>query len=123
MIGIPTTPETVPTVRSIWNDCLGYWEPRRIGYNLVLTVVVVAQLTSLQAWPQMATLKAVVGMVVCCALANFCYCSAYVIDLGLQHSDYREGWLQRRGGLFFAGCILGCALTALCVPLVLIGLQ
>ena len=123
MIGIPTSPEAPPTLRSIWSDCLSYWEPRRLGYNLVLTVVVIGQLTSLHAWPQLATLKVVVGMVVCCALANLCYCCAYPIDLGLQHSDYRESWLQRRGGLFFAGCILGCALTALSVPLVLIGLQ
>jgi hypothetical protein len=122
MIGIPTPPPAALTSRNILNDGLRYWEPRRVVYNLLLTVVVISQLTSLQAWPQMATLKAMLGLIVCCAAANLCYCSAYLVDFPLQHSDFRESWLHHRGILFFAGCILGCALTALTVPFLLQGL-
>ena len=123
MIGIPTGPTPPPTLRSIWSDCLSYWEFRRLIYNGILTFVVVTQLTSLHAWPLLATPKALLGMIVAIALANLCYCSAYVVDLAVQHSNFRETWLRGRGTLFGLGCILGAALTAITLPLVLQGLQ
>ena len=123
MIGIPTQPSAPPTLRSIWSDCLRYWEPRRLVYNGILTVVVVTQLSALKAWPYLAAPHAILGMIIACALANLCYCTAYLVDLAVQHSDFREAWLERRGWLFFVGCILAGALTTFTLPQVLAGLR
>ena len=122
MIGIPTPPSAPPTLRSMWSDCLRYWEPRRVVYNGILLAVVLTQLSGNKAWSCMAHPHAIVGMIIACALANLCYCTAYAVDLAVQHSDFREAWLERRGWLFFVGCILAGALTTLTLPLVLSGL-
>lgn len=111
MIGIPTPEEAPATTRSIWSDCLAYWEPRRLIYNGLLAMVVIVQLTENHWWGQMRWAP----MVVAVAAANLCYTSAHAVDMALQHSDFRHSWRERRGWLFFTGCILATALAHLTV--------
>ena len=105
----------------MWSDCLRYWEPRRLVYNGILALVVLIQATGLKAWPLLFATHGIVGMIVACALANLCYCSAYLVDMAIQYSDFRETWLEWRDWLFVAGCVLACALTTTTLPLLLTG--
>jgi len=121
MIGIPTPDEAPATTRSIWSDCLAYWEPRRLIYNGLLAMVVVVQLTQDHWWYRLFHQPATLAqLVVAAAMANLLYTSAHAVDMALQHSDFRLVWLERRGWLFVAGCVLAAALAHLTLGVLLI---
>jgi hypothetical protein len=48
-------------------------------------------------------------------LANAAYCAAYIPDLALQHTSYRDSWLRVRWVLMFIGTLMACAIAYLCV--------
>ena len=117
VIGIPhSDQQPTPTMRSIWTDCLAYWEPRRIVYNGLLAVVVLLQLAQQKWWGELGQPPALARLVVAVALANLCYTVAHGIDVAVQHSDFRKLWLEYRGLLFVAGSFLGCVLAFLFFP-------
>lgn len=117
MIGVPQPDQQPPpTMRSIWSNCLAYWEPRRIVYNGLLTVVVVLQLAQHGWWNELGQPLALARLVVAVALANLCYTVAHGVDVALQHSDFSKLWLEYRGLLFVAGSFLGCVLAFLFFP-------
>lgn len=100
------------SLRAILDEALRYWEPRRILYNLVLAVVVLAWV--LGTWPHFRpalTLQVLVLLLVLAALANVCYCAGYCVDLPLQYSSFRNRWLRWRFGLWLAGMLLATALA------------
>ncbi|HVM76155.1 MAG TPA: hypothetical protein VMT75_10965 [Candidatus Saccharimonadales bacterium] len=84
-----------------------FWEPLRIGYNLVLVGIVVAWVIA--TWPhfrpalRMATL---VPMVFLALMANVCYSAAYLLDVLLQHVTTRFlgqwRWAVWTAGTLFA---------------------
>lgn len=118
MIGIPTAVDETPlTTRAIWSDCLSYWEPRRIIYNLLLAIVVLLQLAQQHWWGEFLTFAASARLVVAIALANLCYTTAHGVDLAVQHSDFRKLWLDYRGVLFVLGSLLGSVLAYLLLPI------
>ncbi|GAC1490330.1 MAG: hypothetical protein NVS1B5_15180 [Gemmatimonadaceae bacterium] len=87
-------------------DAIRYWEPRRIGYNLALVIQVCAWV--LLSWPHFRpalTLSSLGRLLVLAALANVCYCSAYLIDVPLQQSTLRDAWRPRRWVLWLAGTL------------------
>jgi hypothetical protein len=93
--------------REIFSDAIRYWEPRRIPYNLVLTVVVLAWL--ILTWPhfrQAMTLQHLFFLFVLAALANVCYCAAYLVDVPMQCSLVRTDWRRWRWGLWLMGMLL-----------------
>lgn len=122
MIGIPTAvDETPPTTRAIWTDVLAYWEPRRLVYNGLLTIVVLLQLAQQHWWGDLLTPTSLARLVVAVALANLCYTTAHLIDLAVQFSAFRKFWLEYRGGLFALGSILGSVLAYLLLPIFVLG--
>ena len=120
MIGIPTPDEAPATTRSIWSDCLAFWEPRRLIYNGLLVMVVAVQLTQNHWWHRLFFQPAALAqLVVAVAVANLCYTSAHAVDMALQHSDFRSSWRERRNWLFVAGCVLAAALAHLSLGVLL----
>ena len=99
----------------ILTNAISYWEKRRIPYNLVLMAVVIYDylhiepgfLFHLKSWENFLTL------VVLAALANVCYCMAYLVDVPVQLSEFRNSWLPRRGLLWGLGTVLAAILTHL----------
>ncbi|HZC85438.1 MAG TPA: hypothetical protein VE266_00435 [Steroidobacteraceae bacterium] len=97
-----------PPLRPLLADALRYWEPRRIAYNLLLATVVLAWLGL--TWPHFRgvfTLQPLLLLIVLAALANLCYCAAYLVDIPLQYSSFRSRWRRWRwapwlGGVLFA---------------------
>jgi hypothetical protein len=99
-------------LRTIFDDAVRFWEPRRILYNLILAGVVMAwiagswkNLHAPMIWP------ALLLLFVMAALANVLYCSAYCLEVFIQLSSFRELWRRCRWMLWFAGVILAVALA------------
>jgi hypothetical protein len=103
---------TETTIRDNLTDAIRYWEPRRIAYNSVLAVIVVA-VFALQ-WPNSRAALSVElaqGIFVLAVLANVAYCAAYVVDLAAQSSAFRETWRRYRWVLFAIGVIFASIIT------------
>ncbi len=89
-------------------DAIRYWEPRRIAYNAVLTVAVLAWLAL--TWPHFRPvlhLQTLLLVIILAALANLCYCAAYLADVPIQLSPLRAIWQRRRWALWLVGMLLG----------------
>jgi hypothetical protein len=93
-------------MKDIITDSLRYWEPRRIGYNAVLALVVAGSFFYYQ--PPLAALgwPPVIGLLFAAVLANVLYCAAYAADLLVQQSDYQSAWRRHRWILWVAGTTL-----------------
>ncbi len=92
--------------RRILSDASRYWESHRIVYNLILAAVVVAWV--ILTWPhfQVAlTLQSLSKLLILAAVANLCYCAAYLVDIPMQYSSFRVPWRRWRWGIWLAGTI------------------
>ena len=90
----------------ILRDAIGYWERRRLWYNLALVALTNAWIVF--TWPHFRpafTLDSLLKLAVLATLANVCYCAAYLVDLPVQQSSFREGWRQRRWLLWLLGTV------------------
>ena len=99
-------------VREAVSEALGYWEPRRIAYNAVLALIVLAYFAI--NWPYSRTVVSFDGVLVVfvlAVLANICYCAAYLGDVFVQTSGYRESWLKRRWVLLVVGIAFAAIIT------------
>jgi hypothetical protein len=93
-------------------DAARFWEPRRIAYNLVLTAVVVAYL--ILTWPHFRpalTLQSLPPLLFLAAMANACYSAAYLPDILLQFSRFRDLWQRRKWILWLVGTLFAVLLA------------
>lgn len=93
-------------------DAVRFWEPRRVVYNFVLTVVVAVWLVA--TWPHFRpalSLSRLLLFSVLALLANACYCTAYLLDIPLQRSAVSSIWKKRRWGLWLAGMLFAILLA------------
>lgn len=98
--------------KDIVTDALRYWEPRRLVYNGILAVITVGGFFLF--WPRSReTLdwSVVLGLFLLAAIANLLYCAAYVVDVFVQLSSFRDTWRRWRWALFVSGLLLAAALT------------
>jgi len=96
----------------VLRDAFGYWEPRRLWYNVALTALVGAWVVA--TWPHFRpalTLASLAKLMVLAALANVCYSAAYLVDVPLQVSSFRTAWRQRRWILGLFGTLFALAVT------------
>src|SRR5215467_5417405 len=85
------------TIGDMLTDAIRYWEPRRIGYNAILVVVVVT--VFVLHWPESRSVISVdllLRFFILAVLANVAYCSAYVVDIAVQLSAFRASWKRYR---------------------------
>ena len=79
------------TWRDLSSDAIRYWEPRRLVYNALLTVVVVGcALADGRGLDRLLGLQNLLLFFVLAVLANVAYCAAYVVDLFLQSTHFRD---------------------------------
>ncbi len=93
-------------VRDAVSDAIRYWEPRRIAYNVVLRLVVLAYFAI--NWPHSGaktSFEVILFVFVLAVLANVCYCAAYLGDVFVQISGLREVWQRWRWVLFVIGTL------------------
>lgn len=98
-------------VRSVLREAVGYWEWRRIGYNVALAVLACAVVV--RTWPHFLpafTLQSLPPLLVLAALANACYCAAYLVEAAVADSPARERWQRRRWMLWVTGTLFALCL-------------
>lgn len=106
---LPTAP---PPFRDVFTDALRYWEPRRVGYNLALTLIVLGWVAF--TWPHFRgafTWSSLLALFVLAVLANVCYCAAYLVEVPVQYSAFRDTWRRRRWLLWLIGVIFASAVA------------
>jgi len=89
---------------TVASNALHYWERKRLVYNgalaLISIVIIVGGLPrSLAA----LTFNMAQQFFLLAVIANVLYCSAYVVDVFVQLSRYRETWLRMRWLLLLIG--------------------
>jgi hypothetical protein len=99
-------------VREAVSDAIRYWELRRIVYNVVLALIVLAYVAV--NWPHSraaASFDRILLVFVLAVLANICYCAAYLGDVFVQISGLRDAWKRWRWVLFVIGTIFAAIIT------------
>lgn len=99
------------SMREVITDAIGYWEPRRIAYNAVLSIIVLAVVAG--HWPDSRSVisaNLLLQLFLLAVVANVLYCAAYIVDIVAQYSGFRDTWRGRRWilltvGIAFAGTI------------------
>ncbi|HYV86109.1 MAG TPA: hypothetical protein VFB49_09375 [Patescibacteria group bacterium] len=98
-------------LRELTTDALRYWEIRRLFYNALLAVIVLAHFAA--AWPASGsslTFDGVLGLFLLAVLANVAYSVVYVADVFIQFSGFRASrarwrWVLLIVGFAFAGVL------------------
>jgi hypothetical protein len=99
------------TFRESLTSAIRYWEPRREVYNVVLAIIVLIYFgINYPATKSLVSIDSVLFLFLLVVLANVAYCSAYMVDVFVSASSYRDQWQKRRWiifaiGLLFAGII------------------
>src|ERR1700722_2173027 len=98
--------------RESLTNSIRYWEKMRIAYNLVLLLVVAGCF----AWNYSApgsklTVNVFMSMILCAILLNVLYCSAYIVDVMVQMTEFRDRWGNLRWVLFSVGATFAAILT------------
>ena len=93
-------------MRDIISESIRYWEPRRIVYNLVLALVVLYVAATHWSSFSALTRHPIAGLICMAAAANVLYCTAYVVDLFVQMSNFQKVWKRYRWVVLAAGTIL-----------------
>jgi hypothetical protein len=100
------------SLRESLSDAIGYWEPRRIIYNIILAAVfggwVVLTWSHFREAP---ILQALLFLVIYAGAANLCYTAVYLVEIPLQRSTFRAQWQRWRFGLWLAGILLAILFT------------
>jgi hypothetical protein len=107
------------TVRDSFTDAIRFWEPRRVIYNLVLALIVVAYFVV--GYPTSKTVLSIdfaLGLFLLAVVANIAYCAAYLADIFVQVSGFREIWQRSRWVLF----VIGTAFAAIITRFVVLGM-
>jgi hypothetical protein len=98
--------------RESLTNAISYWEKMRLVYNGVLIAVVGAcfalNFTTAKANFDMNNFLIFILLGV---LANVLYCAAYIVDVVVQMSGFRERWARYRWVLFSVGMVFAAIVT------------
>lgn len=100
------------TLRDSLSNAIRFWEPRRLIYNLVLVFVVIAYFVI--GYPVSKTVLSIdfaLGLFLLAVVANIAYCAAYLADVFVQMSGFREVWQRSRWLLFLIGTTFAAIIT------------
>jgi hypothetical protein len=100
------------SAREALSQAIRYWEPRRLLYNALLLIEVVAVFVlNLPGSRSQLSVNLLLFFFVLAVLANVAYCACYVVDVAAQLSDFRIAWLRFRWALFVVGVTFAGVLT------------
>lgn len=100
------------TLQDYFTDAIKFWENKRPIYNLVLAAIVLAYF-ALYYPASKAVLSIDFGLqlFVLAVVANVAYCAAYVADVFVQSSGFRDVWQRSRWVLFAIGTTFAAVIT------------
>jgi len=98
--------------RESLTNAIRYWEKMRIVYNVILLLVAAGCF----AWHYSAvgsklSIDLFLSTILCAIVLNVLYCSAYIVDVLVQMSEFRERWAKFRWVPFSLGAIFAAILT------------
>jgi hypothetical protein len=100
------------SIREYATEAIRWWEPRRAIYIIVLAVIVVFYFVNgLPASKQVLTADSMLVLFLLAVVANVAYCAAYLVDIFVQMSSFRELWRRARWILFVVGLAFAAVLT------------
>jgi hypothetical protein len=100
------------SIREYFTDAIRFWEPRRVVYNLVLAAIVITYFA--MGYPvskSVINLDFALGLFILAVIANIAYCAAYLADVFVQASGFREIWQRSRWILFALGTTFAAVIT------------
>ena len=106
------SPSALSQLRELVTDALRYWELRRLLYNGLLALVVLAHFTA--SWPASKTAftsDGVLGLFLLAVLANVAYSVVYVPDVFIQFSGFRDSRYRWRLVFLVVGFAFAAVLT------------
>ena len=93
-------------------NALRYWEPRRLIYNGVLALVVLAHVAlRWPVWNGQLSADLLIGAFILAVLANIAYCAVYGIDIFVQFSGLDAAWRVGRIVVLTVGTAFAAAIT------------
>jgi hypothetical protein len=100
------------TVRENFTAAIGFWEPRRVIYNAALATIVIAYFVAgYPASKAVLSIDFALGVFLLAVVANVAYCAAYLVDVFVQASGFRDVWLRFRWVLFAIGTAFAAVIT------------
>jgi hypothetical protein len=98
--------------RESLTNAIRYWEKMRIAYNAVLVLVVAGCFAwNYSALGSKLSVNVFMSIILCGILLNVLYCSAYIVDVLVQMSEFRERWSNLRWVLFSIGATFAAIVT------------
>jgi len=99
-------------LRTYFTDAISFWEPRRLVYNLALAGIVIAYFVAgYPASKAVLSIDFALGLFLLAVGANIAYCAAYLADVFVQASGFREVWQRMRWVLFVIGTLVAAIIT------------
>ena len=98
--------------RDYFTNAISFWEPRRLIYNLALAGIVTTYLVV--GYPGSKAVLSIdfgLGLFLLAVGANICYCAAYLADVFVQASGFRDLWQRIRWVLFVVGTLVAAIIT------------
>ena len=104
--------DLINNLKVVTTDAIKFWEKNRIIYNIILAVIVIGFIIygSFNG-SEINIIDTVVSLFILAVIANVLYTAAYIPDLFVQLSEFRETWLKYRWILFLIGLILASLYT------------
>ncbi|SRR6266702_3212722 len=97
------------TLRDYFTDAIKFWEPRRVIYNLALALIVISYFAV--GYPSSKAVLSIDFLLVLAVVANVAYCAAYLVDVFVQASGFRDTWQRSRWILFAIGTTFAAVIT------------
>ena len=99
-------------LRKVMSDALGFWEPRRIAYNMLLLIIAIAFLSSDWRHGEVdADFQLFALLAAYLVLANLLFCAAYLSELLAARLDCRLQWQRWRNVSYYAALVVTIALS------------
>jgi hypothetical protein len=99
-------------LREAVTSAIRYWEPRRLIYNSVLAIVVLACFgLNYPVSKPTVSFDFVLLLFLLAVLANVAYCAAYLVDIFASASSYRDQWWKLRWVIFMVGLLFAAIIT------------
>ncbi len=100
------------TLRDNFTAAIRFWEPRRVIYNAVLAAIVIAYFAAgYPASKAVLSVDLALGVFLLAVVANVAYCAAYLVDVFVQASGFRDVWERARWVLFAIGTAFAAVIT------------
>jgi hypothetical protein len=100
------------SLREYFTDAIRFWEPRRVIYNLVLAAIVITYFgLGYPGSKSVISIDFALALFILAVVANVAYCAAYLADVFVQASGFRQVWQRSRWILFALGTTFAAVIT------------